>query len=141
LTYPFEAVAGNEDGFDMCEPLSNVAKSRKASTGTPKIRVKFLLNRLKESEVPVPLKSKTGGSVESFYNSITRTEIKKALREGDRGGAETVAFVEVAVLEAENLPPSSLNEAYFFINVNSSDKKKYKSKHAKDRNPKVSTDD
>jgi hypothetical protein len=66
--------------------LHEKAKQRVSPTAAnkPQVKVNFTLLKLPPAEIPVPMKTRTGGSVEAFYNSITRTKLKKALRQGDR---------------------------------------------------------
>lgn len=89
-------------------------------------------------DVPVPKLSHSGGSVDKVYNSITRTEIKKRLREGDRGSDQVVEFLNVTVHEAKvtATEKNGTSSPYFFIRLNSSATTKYRgSKQSNTTNP------
>jgi hypothetical protein len=93
-----------------------------------KFQIELYRYRVVESEAPVPIKSHTGNSMKSFYNSITRTQQKKA-RRGDRGGATTGAYIEVTVQEGRNLVAgdrNGLSDPYVIVQLNSTDKIRHK---------------
>jgi len=86
-------------------------------------------------EVQIPLYTHTGGSSKSFFNSITRTNIKQRIRLGDRGKDTEVSFLEVIVHEASDYPcpeGNSTTHPYFYIHLNSSEGVKFKSNIIRD---------
>jgi hypothetical protein len=119
-----------EDQLESWVDLKGEKISGKGAAAQLKIGVS--LQKLPLEEIPVPIKSHTGNSVESFYNSVTRTIVKKA-RKGDRNGATTVTWLDVTVIEGKGfapLPGKKAANPYVILSLNSSDRKRRKGKVA-----------
>jgi len=87
------------------------------------VKVTLMWRKMKQSEVPEIIKTHTGGSTKSYYNSITRTQLKKRIREGDRGGDSEVQYLTVKVLDSKDIS----GDIFFNAFLHSSQQITYKS--------------
>jgi hypothetical protein len=127
IVVSFELKEGDEKGQWVAIPETST---------NAEVRVTMRWNKLKASELPEIIKTYTGGSItKSYYNSITRTQLKKRIRQGDRGMDSEVNFLTVKVHEARNLiianRETSSSDTFFSMFLHSSQQITYKSKTIK----------
>jgi hypothetical protein len=127
IVVSFELKEGDEKGQWVAIPETST---------NAEVRITMRWNKLKASELPEIIKTYTGGSItKSYYNSITRTQLKKRIRQGDRGMDSEVNFLTVKVHEAKDLiianRETSSSDTYFSMYLHSSQQITYKSKTIK----------
>jgi len=124
-------------GTELVVPIVNLKEGSPETLwvkipGTPNAEVNVTMqwSKIKQTEVPEILKTHTGGSTKAFHNSITRSQLKKRIREGDRGMDKEVHFLTVKVHEAKDLTSSVRDgtalDPYFSIYLHSSQQIVYK---------------
>jgi len=132
FTIPFQLKEGEER--DQWIPIPDTSTNGEVS-------VNIRWTNLKVTEIPEIIKTHTGGSTATYYNSITRSQLKKRIRQGDRGMDSEVEFLTVKVHEAKNLvfvnADSKSSDPYFSVFLHSSQQIVYKTKPVKNTvNPK-----
>jgi len=121
---PFELKEGEEKKQWVAIPETST---------NAEVHITVSWSKLKASEIPEIILTRTGGAVaKPYYNSITRTALKKRIRFGDRGMDSEVHFLTVKVHEAKDLIISNRDtnstDTFFSIFLHSSQQITYKSK-------------